>query len=473
MATARNRYTRPVRVIQRDPGPWSWLLIGWLATLGIILVFGLVMLFSASYTTGYLRMGNSYYYIRQQTLCAGLGLFVMLAFSYIDYRWLRKMVWPGYLVSIGLLIAVFFFEPLNGCRRWINIRGLPTIQASELVKFEMILLMAHLICNTPRLRRARGKKLPLPSQLFQRLVRLPSRLFQWLVREPLVRLPSRLFRWLVRKLLVPLLSWLFQRLGRELLVPLLPLVPVVVLLFFEPHMSGIVLMCAIVGTMLLLGGNGGVLTYIGAAAGGFLIEFALEHIDSIPYLQTRLDGWTQDLEKMTDQTLQSLYAIGSGGLTGLGLGNSVEKQLWLPECTNDFIFSVVCEELGFVGAMMVIVLFVLFIVQGLVIAFEAADLYGTLVGVGIMAQIAWQVFCNIAVVTNTLPNTGISLPFFSSGGTSLILLLAEMGVMVNIGRNGARAKSARRAQEAEQKRRAGNICKTLPVTVISANRLLK
>lgn len=415
MASARDRSARPVRIFQRDPGPWSWLLIGWLATLGIILIFGLVMLFSASYTTGYLRMGNSYYYIRQQTMCAVLGLLVMTVFSYIDYHWLRRMVWPGYIVSILLLVAVFFCEPLNGCHRWINLKGLPTIQASEIVKFEMILLTAHLVCRTPRLRQSR-------------------RFWTWS--------PGQWRQWAGQKLL------------RELMVPLLFLVPVVVLLFFEPHMSGIVLMCAIVGTMLLLNGSGGVFTYATAAVGILGIRTVLENIESIPYLQARLDGWTQDLSRMTDQTLQSLYAIGSGGLTGLGLGNSVEKQLWLPECTNDFIFSVVCEELGFVGAMVVILLFVLFIVQGLILAFEAGDLYGTLVGVGIMAQIAWQVFCNIAVVTNTLPNTGISLPFFSSGGTSLILLLAEMGVVVNIGRNSARVKAARRAEEQEKKRRS-------------------
>lgn len=415
MASAKQKRPRAVRIIQRDPGPWTGLLIGWLATLAVILVFGLVMLFSASYTTGYLRMGNSYYYIRTQTMCAALGLLVMTAFSYIDYHWLRKMVWPGYLVSIGLLVAVFFFEPINGCRRWINIKGLPTVQASELVKFEMILLTAHLICCTPHLCQSR-----------------------------------RFWTWSG----VQLGQWVKQKLLRELLVPLFFLVPVVVLLFFEPHMSGIVLMCAIVGTMLLLNGSGGIFTYAGAAIGVVGIRTVLENIESIPYLQARLDGWTQDLTQMTDQTLQSLYAIGSGGLTGLGLGNSVEKQLWLPECTNDFIFSVVCEELGFIGAMAVIGLFVLFLVQGLIIAFEAADLYGTMVGVGIMAQIAWQVFCNVAVVTNTLPNTGISLPFFSSGGTSLILLLAEMGVMVNIGRNSARARAARRADEAEKKRRA-------------------
>ena len=175
-------------------------------------------------------------------------------------------------------------------------------------------------------------------------------------------------------------------------------------------------------------------------------------MESIGYLQDRLNTWSDDLEALNDQTKQSLYAIGSGGLKGLGLGNSVEKQLWLPESTNDFIFSVVCEELGFIGAVLIIVLFILLIAQGLMIAYKAENQFCTMVGIGIMAQIAWQVFCNIAVVTNTLPNTGISLPFFSSGGTSLILLLAEMGVMVNIGRNGERARLEREEAHAERER---------------------
>lgn len=416
MAVARRRRSDPlgpVSVFQRDPGPWTTLTIGWLATLGIILVFGLVMLFSASYTTGYLRMGDSYYYIKSQALYALIGVGVMFLFSYIDLRFIRKFVWAGYLVSIGLLVAVLFCEPLNGCRRWINIRGLPTLQASELVKFEMILLTAHLACRTPRLVPRDPNARPGPGSFFQ---------------------------------------WLFQKVVRELAVPLLPLVPVVILLALEPHMSGIVLMCAIVGSILLLNGSGGIITYGGAAAAVLLLETVLSNIDAIPYLQDRLDGWTQDLSQMTDQTLQSLYAIGSGGLTGLGLGNSVEKQLWLPECTNDFIFSVVCEELGFIGAVVVILLFVLMLVQGFLIAFQASDRFSTLVGVGIMAQVGWQVFCNVAVVTNTLPNTGISLPFFSSGGTSLVLLMAEMGVMIHIGRSGAKAAAARREAQKEKAR---------------------
>ena len=375
MATIRRKKAEPFSILQRDPGPWPTLLINWMATLGIIVIFGLMMLFSASYTTGYLRFGDSLHFIRSQVLCLGLGVVAMALFSYIDYRFLRKLVWPGYLLCLVLLVLVLFSTPLNGCRRWISFGGF-TVQVSEIAKFEMILLTAHLAAKAPRL-----EKLD----------------------------PSSNRR-------VPPSVWLYQRLVRELIVPLLP---------------------------LLLGGNGGIITWAGAATGIFLLETLLQHIDSIPYLQSRLDGWTQDLSQMTDQTLQSLYAIGSGGVTGLGLGNSIEKQLWLPESNNDFIFSVVCEELGFVGAVLVILLFVLFLVEGFWLAFHAENRYCTLVGIGIMAQIAWQVFCNIAVVTNTLPNTGISLPFFSSGGTSLILLLAEMGVMVNIGRNGERARLER------------------------------
>lgn len=411
MATIRRKKQEPFSIFQRDPGPWSPVLLNWLATLGVIIVFGLVMLFSASYTTGYLRFGDSFHYIKSQLLCTVLGLGMMFLFSYFDHRFLRSMVRLGYIVCIVLLVLVLFSTPLNGCRRWLSFGGL-TVQVSEIAKFEMILLTAHLAARTPRL-----EKLD------------PNR-------------PGRM----------PLRVWLYQRVVRELLLPLLPLFPIVALLMLEPHMSGILLTTAIVGTILLLGGYGGAVTWVGGASALFLLGDILQHVDSIPYLQKRLDGWTQDLSRMTSQTRQSLYAIGSGGATGLGLGNSIEKQLWLPESTNDFIFSVVCEELGFVGAVIVIVLFVLLLLQGLWIAFHAENRYCTLVGIGIMAQIAWQVFCNIAVVTNTLPNTGISLPFFSSGGTSLILLLAEMGVMVNIGRNGERARVEREAARAERER---------------------
>ena len=404
--------------LQRDPGPWNRLLLNWLATLAIIMVFGLVMLYSASYTTGYLRMGDSLHYIKQQAICMAIGIGCMVVMSYVDHRFLRWASKPLYWVVLAMLAVTLTFAPLNGCRRWIRLGGL-TLQTSEVAKFEMILLSSHLAASAPQIGR-----------------------FSPSLREKIK--PK---------------DWLFIRIVRQLIVPVLPLVPVVLLLFLEPHMSGILLTTAIVGTILMLGGSGGVITWACAGLGASLLQTLLGHIDSIPYLQSRLDGWTHDLAKMTDQTLQSLYAIGSGGVTGLGLGNSIEKQLWLPESTNDFIFSVVCEELGFVGAVVVILLFVLFLVQGLWMAFHAENRYCSLVGIGIMAQIAWQVFCNIAVVTNTLPNTGISLPFFSSGGTSLILLLAEMGVMINIGRGGERARlerENRRALREQQEKRPDN-----------------
>ena len=408
MATIRRKHREPVRPLQRDPGPWSRLVIDWLATLAVIMVFGLVMLFSASYTTGYLRMGDSFHYIKQQALCMMIGLGCMFVMSYMDHRFLRKMAVPGYFIVLVMLAVTLTMAPLNGCRRWIRFGGF-TLQSSEVAKFEMILLCSSLAAKAPQIEKY----------------------------DP------------TRRVRVTPHTWFYVRVWKQLILPVLPLLPVIVLLALEPHMSGIVLTVAVVGTILLLSGSGGILTWVGAGAAGLMLETLLSHVDSIPYLQDRLDGWTQDLSKMTDQTVQSLYAIGSGGLTGLGLGNSVEKQLWLPESTNDFIFSVVCEELGFAGAVLVIVLFVVFLVQGFWLAFHAENRFCTLVGIGIMAQIAWQVFCNIAVVTNTLPNTGISLPFFSSGGTSLILLLAEMGVMVNIGRNGERAAQQREAMRAQ------------------------
>ena len=409
MATIRRKRSERFSILQRDPGPWPKMLLQWLATLAIIVLFGMVMLFSASYTTGYLRFKDSLHFMRSQVLCLGIGVVILVLFSYVDHRFLRKMVWPGYAVSLALLVLVLFSEPLNGCRRWISIGG-QTVQVSEIAKFEMILLTAHLAAKAPRLEKL----------------------------DPNTK----------RKL--PLNVWLYQRLVRELIVPLLPLLPVLVLLVLEPHMSGIVLTTAIVGTILLLGGSGGIITWGCAGAGIVLLKEILGHIDSIPYLQSRLDGWTQDLSKMTDQTLQSLYAIGSGGLTGLGLGTSIEKQLWLPESNNDFIFSVVCEELGFVGAVLVILLFVAFLVQGLWLAFHAENRFCTLVGIGIMAQIAWQVFCHIGVATALLPNTGISLPFFSYGGTSLLILLGEMGIMLSISRAGNGRREARRQREQEE-----------------------
>ena len=409
MATIRKKRKEPVSVFQRDPGPWSRLLINWLATLAVIMVFGLVMLFSASYTTGYLRMGDSFHYIKQQALCMLIGLGCMFAMSYVDHRFLRKMVVPGYLIVLAMLAVTLTMAPLNGCRRWIRFGGF-TLQSSEVAKFEMILLCSSLAAKAPQVEKLSPGKMVIMN-----------------------------FR-----------EWLHVRVWKQLVIPVLPLIPVIALLALEPHMSGIVLTVAVVGTILLLSGSGGILTWVGAGTAGLMLETLLSHVDSIPYLQDRLDGWTQDLSKMTDQTVQSLYAIGSGGAVGLGLGNSRQKHLFVPEPQNDFIFSILCEELGFVGACAVILLFSLLLLRGVTLAAHAPDRFGALLVVGFVVQVALQAVLNIAVVTNTIPNTGISLPFFSSGGTSLILLLAEMGVMVNIGRNGERAAQQRAAAHAQR-----------------------
>lgn len=405
MATSRTAQPRRRRVryglFTKDPGPLPKTL---LFNLGIVLVFGLIMLFSASYTTAYLKFGDSYYYIREQVVYAAAGIGVLWVASRVDYHWLRQWTNIGYVFCLILLALVLTCDPINGCRRWLHwsagpLKYLPSIQVSELVKFEMVLMTANILCSHRSQRRT---------------------------------------------------------LKYGILLPLLPLIPVVPLMLKEPHLSGTVIICAIVGTIMVLSGSGGVWVPIlggGAALAAFLgYEFMSDAFSSlISYVGDRLDGWSWDLDKMPWQTKQSLYAIGSGGTLGVGLGNSMEKQLWLPECTNDFIFSVVCEELGFLGALIVIVLFVVLIGQCFYVAFEAADLYGSLIALGITAQIGWQVFFNIGVVTNALPNTGISLPFFSSGGTSLLMLLGEMGVLCSVARAGAKAKAeAAAAAEAEK-----------------------
>ncbi|MDD4851380.1 MAG: putative peptidoglycan glycosyltransferase FtsW [Gemmiger sp.] len=372
-----------------ERGPVSWYFV---ATILIILAYGLVMMFSASYPTGYYRYnGDSYYFIRQQLIFAGFGVVAMAIGASINYRWVRRWTWAIYAVTILLLIgALFTTTQTSEFHRWVNLFGVQ-FQPSEIAKFSMILSTAMLV---DRYRNQRNT------------------------------------------------------LKFGFLYPMAPVAPLLVLLAMEPHWSGMILMMMIFFTMLLCVGcalRWLVPIMLAAGAG---VAFLL--VSQNNYVQTRLEGWTLfsgDTSGMTYQTRQSMYSIASGGLLGLGIGNSRQKHLWLPEATNDFIFSVVCEELGFVGAVLCIGLFAALIIQGILIALRSPDLFGTVLGIGIIAQVAWQVFCNIGVVTNTIPNTGISLPFFSSGGTSLLMLLAEMGLLLSISRAG-------NAQIAAQRRRS-------------------
>ena len=236
--------------------------------------------------------------------------------------------------------------------------------------------------------------------------------------------------------------WLASRVDyhifHKLAWPLLVLGVVAALMLLEPHLSGTVLILGIGAVLMFVGGTGLKWFVLAGAGGAAAIGAAIIIMpDLVPYAADRLRSWQDPFaDPLGDghQTIQSLYAIGSGGATGLGLGNSRQKHLFVPEPQNDFIFSIVCEELGFVGACAVVGLFVLLLWRGITIAAHAPDRFGALLVVGFTVQVALQAVLNVAVVTNTIPNTGISLPFFSSGGTSLMMLLGEMGIVLSVSR---------------------------------------
>ena len=217
---------------------------------------------------------------------------------------------------------------------------------------------------------------------------------------------------------------------------------IVGLLLLEPHISASVIMILIAGMLLFVGG----VKIRWFAAAGIVVVLGLIYViyfaSDMGYASNRIEAWlnpfsnaTQQIIDDTWQTRQSLYAIGSGGWLGVGLGQSRQKYLYLPEPQNDFIFAIVCEELGFIGAGIIIILFALLVWRGIIIALSARDKFGMLLGLGIAFQVGIQVILNICVVCNTIPNTGISLPFFSYGGTSLVILLAQMGVLLSISRS--------------------------------------
>ncbi len=343
----------------------------------VILTVGLIMLFSAGFANALYYHGDSLYFIKRQAAFAIIGIAAMLLISKIDYHVLHKFALPLYGLSLLLLVIVLFFPAINGAKRWIMIPV--QFQPSEIAKFSVILLFSHLISLDPK--------------------------------------GMATFK------------------GGFLKYMLL-LLPIVVLLLLEPHLSGTIIMIAICFAMLFIGGTK--LRWFGLSAAVVPVGIlAIVVSGKIEYAMTRINGWLDpfsDIQGDTYQTVQSLIAIGSGGLFGKGLGNSIQKFLFLPEPQNDFIFAIICEELGFIGALGIIVLFALLIWRGLQISLKAPDKFGALLSAGIIIQIGIQVALNIAVVTNTLPNTGISLPFFSYGGTSLLMLLAQMGVVLSVSR---------------------------------------
>ncbi len=346
----------------------------------VILMFGLVMLFSASYAYDIYHEGNSFYHIERQLIFAVLGITAMIAISFIDYKLLIKFSLIIYAVTIVLLIIVLFMPKWNGARRWINL-GFTTFQPSEIAKFAVVVMFARWI------------------DMYQKKMYT----FKYGV------LPFAVI-----------------------------LAPIVVLMILEPHLSGTVLILSISAIMMLIGGTR--LRWFGFAAliAAGVISVAIMIPGVIPYAMGRIEHWLNpflDPQGEGYQTIQSLYAIGTGGLWGRGLGMSRQKHLYIPEPHNDFIFAIVCEELGFVGAVIIIILFVLLVWRGFVIAMRSSDKFGAMLAIGLVSQVGIQAMYNIAVVTNTFPNTGISMPFFSSGGTSLVMLLAEMGVILSVSRS--------------------------------------
>ena len=352
-----------------------------LCILLLLLSLGLLMLFSAGYAVALYRRGDAYTYIRPQLLFAALGLAAMYAASLVDYHIWHKLAWPIMGLSLLLLVIVLFMPEYNGCKRWIVLPGLGTLQPSEIAKFAVVLVFSHIISlNHDRMQGFAAGVLP-----FGILLGL-----------------------------------------------------VAVLMLLEPHLSGTLLILSIGAVLMFVGGTG--LRWFALAGGlgvGAVFAAVLALPQLVPYVADRLSSWRDPFADPLGeghQTIQSLYAIASGGVAGLGLGNSRQKYLYVPEPQNDFIFSIMCEELGFVGAALVIFLFLLLLLRGITLAVRARDKFGALLVVGFVVQVVLQAILNIAVVTNTIPNTGISLPFFSSGGTSLLMLLGEMGIVLSVSR---------------------------------------
>lgn len=375
MAAGKTLYAKEDRRKRRGAG----VDIPFLLLLMLLLAVGLTMLYSASsaqseYDTGY---QISTKYLQKQAVCAVIGVIAMAAFSRIPASFWYRFAWPLYGISIALLLLVLVAgESVNGARRWINIAGIQ-FQPSEIAKFTMILLFA-------RLTRGFGKD-------------------------------ARKFRYGVLGF------------GAALLGILIPLA-------LEKHLSAIMLMGMVAVVMMYVAGTHPKWLLAGAGAA---VLFVLVYITFMGYAGDRVSAWLHPEDDPGDtgyQILQSLYAIGSGGVFGLGFGKSKQKYLYLPFQYNDYIFAVICEELGLVGALLIVILFAMLILRGYWIALRARDRFSTVLAAGLITLIATQTILNLCVVTNLLPSTGIALPFFSYGGTALAVNLGEMGVLLSISR---------------------------------------
>ena len=346
---------------------------GLLVVVLILVIIGLIILYSTSSYNGQVKFHDSFYYLKKQVFATSLGLALMYAMANIDYHVWQRFAPPAYLLSVLLSIAVLLFgDEYNGSKRWLSF-GPFSFQPSEFAKIAVILFLAYMIVKN-------GTKM--------------------------------------KKMKVLLL----------IMISILPIVGLV----GASNLSTAIIILGI-GVVLVFVASPlyAQFVWLGVTGIGFLTIFLA--VES--YRLERLAIWRnpEQYEKGY-QTLQGLYAIGSGGLFGRGLGNSVQKLGFVPEAQNDMIFSIVCEERGLVGASFLILLFLILIWRFFVIATQARDLFGSLIATGAMAHMMIQVILNIAVVTNTIPNTGITLPFVSYGGTSVMFLLLEMGLVLSVSR---------------------------------------
>ena len=344
-----------------------------LTALLFLVAFGLIILYSTSAYNGEVKFHDAFYYLKKQAFATGLGVIGMFFVARMDYHIWRNLAFLGYFVSILLAVAVLFVgEEYNGSKRWLSL-GPFSFQPSEFAKVAVILFLAHVVSKNVK---EMGKLTALAKVMVLIL--------------PIVGLVG-----------ASNLSTAIIILG----------IGVIVVFVASPKYAQFI--------------------FMGLLGSGFMTIFlALES-----YRLERLEIW-RNPEKFEKgyQTLQGLYAIGSGGLFGRGLGESVQKLGFVPEAQNDMIFSIICEELGLFGAGFVMILFLILIWRFFVIATHAEDLFGALIASGAMAHMMIQVILNIAVVTNTIPNTGITLPFVSYGGTSVVFLLLEMGLVLSVSR---------------------------------------
>ncbi len=375
----------------------------------LVLSIGLVMLLSSSYFYAYYNVAgnNPLHYFTRQLFFAILGLGILYIVSKFDYHQLRDLSSFGMFFAVICLIAVLLMPSEDGIRRWFNL-GPISFQPSEIAKFVLILYLARgLDKDYKKLTSSKLSKVPFAQSLYEMSGK------KLLITQGTTTLFYYLFVVLVIAGLVAL----------------------------ESHLSGTILVMGIGVIMLWLGEGRARWFIIGGILAVILVAVVILEYDNIPllrdYMAERIKAWLDKEYEPTGarwQTNQSLYAIGSGGFFGAGLGNSKEKYLYVSEPQNDFIFAIVCEELGFVGATGILLLYAALIWRGVIIGMRARDRFGALIAFGMVLHLALQVALNVAVVTDTLPNTGIGLPFFSYGGSSMLICLAEMGVVLSVSR---------------------------------------